>query len=84
MKVLSGIQQRSVFGPMLFIIFVNDMPEVMTSNINTFVDDTKIFLEVQKDTGLTTIQQDLVELQHWWCTWLLHFNVEHENAPGMS
>ena len=74
--VLSGILQGSVLGPLLFIIIVNDMPEVMTSNILMFADDTKILLEVQKDTGHTTVQQDLNELQRWCCPLPLHFNTE--------
>ena len=44
--VLSGIPQGSVLGPLLFILFVNDMPDVVKSHIQMFADDTKVYREV--------------------------------------
>ena len=41
--VLSGIPQGNVMRPLLFIIFISDMPEVVNSLIRMFADDTKLF-----------------------------------------
>ena len=42
MKVLSGIPQGSVLGPLLFILFINDLPDCIKSFIKIFADDLKI------------------------------------------
>ena len=41
--VISGVPQGSVLGPILFLIYVNDIPERVNSNVKKFADDTKIF-----------------------------------------
>ena len=42
----SGIPQDSVLGPILFIIYVSDLPEVVQSNLWMFADDTKIYCTI--------------------------------------
>ena len=73
--VLSGIPQGSVLGPVLFIIYINDLPEEISSNIKIFADDTKIFkaLEIQSDKD--QLQNDLDKLIEWSNKWQLPFNV---------
>ena len=70
--VVSGIPQRSVLGPMLFVCFVNDLPNAVTSSVLLFADDTKIFTEVP--VNQQTLQQDLDKLQIWSNEWQLRFN----------
>ena len=70
--VVSGIPQGSVLGPMLFVCFVNDLPNVVTSSVLLFADDTKIFTEVP--VNQQTLQQDLDKLQIWSNEWQLRFN----------
>ena len=50
-EVTSGIPQGSVLGPLLFTIFINDLPLYITSHIQIFSDDTKIYNTVQ-DSGI--------------------------------
>jgi hypothetical protein len=47
--VTSGIPQGSVLGPILFAIYINDMPEMVESSTYLFADDTKIFREIRKE-----------------------------------
>ena len=73
-KVTSGIPQGSVLGPLLFVIFINDMPDEIKSEIFLFADDTKIFNEVSKETGKITLQSDINKLVDWSNTWKLRFH----------
>ena len=58
-SILSGVPQGSVFGPILFIIFVNNLPDVVTSMVKIFVDDTKLFQPVQSMFDHVQLQKDL-------------------------
>ena len=74
--VTSGIPQGSVLGPLLFVIYINDLPEEIESTIKIFADDTKIFRAISKSLDSTTLQNDLNKLITWSKTWLLPFNYE--------
>ena len=72
-NVISGIPQGSVLGPVLFTIFINDLPEVINSTCKIFADDTKLYdSSLQSDS----IQVDLIHIQEWSHTWQLYFNTE--------
>ena len=75
-EVTSGIPQGSVLGPLLLTIFINDLPLSITSHIQIFVDDTKIYHTVQ-DSGI--LENDLVKLGLWSKEWLLPFNIDKCN-----
>ena len=72
--VTSGIPQGSVMGPMLFVIYINDMPEMVESSTYLFADDTKIFREIREEKDEKMLQADLDNLQSWSDTWLLKFH----------
>jgi len=70
-KVTSGIPQGSILGPVLFLIFINDLPECIDSLSEIFADDTKTFNTCDKSD---VIQEDLNALQEWSDKWQLFFN----------
>ena len=70
-KVTSGIPQGSVVGPLLFITFINDLPDILQSPVYLFADDTKIFRLIRTQEDTKALQLDLDRLSNWTNTWLL-------------
>ena len=73
--VLSGIPQGSVLGPVLFVIYINDLPETVQSDI-LFADETKVMCTITTREDSCTLQNDVDSLQQWSQKWLLNFNVD--------
>ena len=67
--VLSGIPQSSVLGPLIFICFIKDMPEVVHSSIQMFADNTKIIRPVNNPEHAQRLQNDLDALEEWSNPW---------------
>lgn len=55
--VSSGISQGSVFGPVLYVVFINDLPDVVHSMVRIFADDTKMFGKVATKADRDTLQK---------------------------
>ena len=65
-EVRSGVPQGSVLGPILFILYVNDLPVCLSSSrIAMFADDTKCFRPIRTCSDVGTLQKDLDALSAW-------------------
>ena len=70
-EVVSGVPQGSVLGPVLFVIYINDLPNLVDSDVYLFADDTKIFKHIKDNQDEKNLQEDLDIVAKWCDTWLL-------------
>ena len=70
-SVTSGIPQGSVLGPIKFVIFINNLPRDVLSDVFMFANDTKIFRQISEHSDREIIQSNLNKLFDWSQTWLL-------------
>ena len=75
LPVKSGVPQGSVLGPLLFLLYVNDIPNIISySTSYLFADDTKFMEVIDRCSKTTHIQQDLDTLHSWCSKWKLSLN----------
>ena len=73
-SVISGVPQGSVLGPILFILYINDLPGAVNRSVKIFADDTKIYRNVSPSSGSAELQRDLKAVTSWSEKWQLPFN----------
>ncbi|CAF0824973.1 unnamed protein product [Brachionus calyciflorus] len=74
LKVISGVPQGSVLGPILFVIFINDLPDKIKNVIKLFADDTKVISLIDNENDSSILQEDLNNLHEWSKQWFMDIN----------
>ena len=70
----SGVPQGTVLGPLLFVIHINDLPEVVSSQVRLFADDCLLYRKIRSLQDQLQLQKNLKSLENWASTWGMKFN----------
>ena len=72
----SGVPQGSVLGPLLFLIYINDLDVGLVSRIAKFADDTKLGIDAMDPESVDGLRRDLIQIGEWSEKWQMPFNVD--------
>ena len=75
LPITIGVPQGSVLGPLLFAMFINDLPSLMKNRVLLFADDTKIYSSISHDNPISSLQDDIDSCIEWAKVWQLPFNI---------
>ena len=73
-KVQSGVPQGTVLGPLLFLIYINDLPNDISATVRLFADDCVLYSNIKPHQDATRLQDDLDKLSTWENKWQMQFN----------
>jgi hypothetical protein len=77
LKVICGVPQGSILGPILFLVYINDIKHCTNLSLLSFADDTTLYMSHANLTVLyNTINNELVKLNDWFCANRLSLNVK--------
>ena len=71
--VSSGVSQGTVLGPVLFLLYINDLPTGISSEVRLFADDTVLFRQICCPDDHHCLQHDLHQLEEWAAKWQMRF-----------
>ena len=74
--VCSGVPQGTVLGPLLFLVYINDLAKKTTSSVRLFADDCVMYRRINNSADCNALQDDLNSLHDWEKTWLMSFNAK--------
>ena len=74
-NIETGVPQGSIFGPLLFLVYINDLPDGLTTNARLFADDVLLSPVVDNiDLSTTNLNNDLSKTNAWASQWKMTFN----------
>ena len=74
--VTSSVPQGSVLGPLLFTVFINDLPDRVKNECRLYADDSKLIGVIENEEDVIRIQKDIDSMQSWAKTWQMSFNYD--------
>ena len=74
LPIKAGVPQGSILGPLLFLIFINDLPDGLQSNVKLFADDTALFCVDSPVGTANELNLDLKKVNDWALKWKMLFN----------
>ena len=73
--ISAGVPQGSILGPLLFLMYINDLPKDLRCDVKLFADDTCLFSVVNdKNNSATMLNSDLEKISNWAWQWKMSFN----------
>ena len=74
--MVSGVPQGTVLGPLLFLIYINDLPENIHSSVRLFADDCVLYKKISSIRDTMILQKDPETLSSWEHRWQMSFNLD--------
>ena len=76
MAIVSGVPQGLALGPVLFICYINDMPDTIKLMLFMYADDMQLTRQVDNEEDAQSLEEDVNKLVEWLEKWQLHFNIQ--------
>ena len=76
--VVSGVPQGSVLGPLLFLLYINDIVDLFGNDLTVklFADDVKMYVNISDVKNVNTLQEGLFALSRWASDWQLNISIK--------
>ena len=83
--VNAGVPQGSILGPLLFLIYINDLSEGLSSNVKLFADHTSLFSVIHdSNTSALELNSDLAKINRWAFQWNMSFSTDPKKTSTGS
>ena len=81
-SIKAGVPQGSIRGPLLFLVYINDLSDGLSRTAKLFADDTSLLSIVQNvNTSASHLNSDLNKISNWAFQWKMSFNPDLANKP---
>ena len=83
--ITKGDSEYYLLGPLLFLIYINDLPKGIKTNIKLFADDATLYIDFDNaDDATTALNDDLIYIKEWADQWLVKFSSTKTKSMNIS